>query len=40
MHIIKNPENHKMSPWFIIKETEALVTPEWTFKWKDLKRFK
>ena len=40
IHILKNPSNQSMSPWFIINETEKLYTPEWTFEWSDLKRFK
>ena len=39
IHILKNPRNSKSSPWFIIKETDKLYTPEWTFDWSDLKRF-
>jgi hypothetical protein len=40
IHILKNPSNSKIGPWFIIKETDKLYTPEWTFEWSDLKRFK
>lgn len=39
IHILKNPYNSKISPWFKIKEAEKLYTPEWTFEWSDLKRF-
>lgn len=39
IHILKNLENDSISPWFKIKSTDKLYTPEWTFKWKDLKRF-
>ena len=39
IHILKNLENDSISPWYKIKSTDMLYTPEWTFKWKDLKRF-
>ncbi|MCK5148358.1 DUF4846 domain-containing protein [bacterium] len=40
MHILKNPSNNSLSPWYRQKESGALRTPEWTFDWSDLKRFK
>jgi len=40
IHILKKPSDSKMNPWFVIKETDRLYTPEWTFEWSDLKRFK
>jgi len=39
IHILKNPENKSMSPWYKINTFDKLYTPEWTFNWKDLKRF-
>lgn len=39
IHILKNPNNHEISPWFIVGEDEDLKTPEWTFEWTHLKRF-
>ncbi len=39
IHILKNIENDSISPWYKILSTDNLYTPEWTFKWKDLKRF-
>jgi len=40
IHILKNYENSEISPWYKIKETDKLYTPEWTFEWSDLYRFK
>ncbi len=40
VHILKNPENPQLNPWYKLKEGKVLRTPEWTFKWTDLKRFK
>ncbi len=40
VHILKNPANRRISPWYKLDEGEQLVTPEWTFRWTDLKRFK
>lgn len=39
IHILKNLENETLSPWYEIKTTDKLYTPEWTFHWTDLKRF-
>ncbi|MBS1636854.1 MAG: DUF4846 domain-containing protein [Bacteroidetes bacterium] len=39
IHVLKNPENKALSPWFIASEGIKLYTPEWTFSWTDLKRF-
>jgi hypothetical protein len=40
IHILKNLNNDNSNPWYILKEEEKLYTPEWTFKWNDLFRFK
>jgi hypothetical protein len=40
IHILKNPRNPELSPWYTIEPEKALLlTPEWTFEWDDLKRF-
>ncbi len=39
IHILKNPGNKSLSPWYLLKKTNQLYTPEWTFKWDDLMRF-
>ena len=40
IHILKNPDNSQLSPWYDNDFGEILRTPEWTFKKTDLKRFK
>lgn len=42
IHILVNPLNSKLSPWYELTETDSgkLYTPEWTFEKRDLKRFK
>ena len=39
IHILKNLENDSLNPWYELKSTAKLYTPEWTFDWLDLKRF-
>lgn len=39
IHILKNPENSCLSPWFELKDNPVIHTPEWNFTPKDLKRF-
>lgn len=40
IHILRNPENEKISPWYSAKDiTTEVVAPEWTFDITDLKRF-
>jgi hypothetical protein len=39
IQILKNPNNNKISPWYLSDFGEILKTPEWTFKKGDLKRF-
>jgi hypothetical protein len=39
IHILKNPDDRKLSPWYSIDFGETLHTPDWTFKKTDLKRF-
>jgi len=39
--ILQNPNSAELSPWYSVSEIEnQLITPEWTFSIKDLKRFK
>jgi hypothetical protein len=41
IHIIVNPNNSIISPWYALKDIkEELLTPEWTFTKNDLKQFK
>ncbi|MCK4663429.1 MAG: DUF4846 domain-containing protein [Bacteroidales bacterium] len=39
IHILKNPVNNNLSPWYSVKFEGDLETPEWTFKKQNLKRF-
>lgn len=39
IHILTNPNKPNLTPWYNVKENTNLVTPEWTFHIKDLKRF-
>lgn len=38
--LLINPNDKGISPWYRIKGEEQLVTPEWTFDWEKLKRFR
>jgi uncharacterized protein DUF4846 len=40
IHILNNLNNENTSPWYIINEDNKLYTPEWTFEWSDLYKFK
>ena len=39
IHILKNPENEQLSPWYSVNFGEVLRTPEWTFDKGQLMRF-
>jgi len=39
MHILVNPMNSVLSPWYTVLFNGDLITPEWTFKKEHLKRF-
>ncbi|MDI6592109.1 MAG: DUF4846 domain-containing protein [Patescibacteria group bacterium] len=39
IHILKNPNNFRLSPWYSANFGEILKIPGWTFKMTDLKRF-
>ncbi len=38
-HILKNPTNETISPWYDADIPEVLQTPEWTFRKSDLRRW-
>jgi len=40
IQILCNNSNIGISPWYLLKESGMLNTPEWNFKFSDLKRFK
>lgn len=39
IHILKNPLNKKISPWYKLSDHKTIVTPEWIFNSKDLRKF-
>jgi len=39
IHILKNPNEPEINPWYRIDFGDTLYTPEWIFKKDDLKRF-
>jgi hypothetical protein len=39
IQILKNPNDQSISPWYSVDFGSILITPEWTFKKTDLKRF-
>lgn len=39
IHILRNPDNKSISPWYSINQTDPIETPEWRFYKSDLKTF-
>ncbi|MEO1516453.1 MAG: DUF4846 domain-containing protein [Bacteroidota bacterium] len=40
IHILKNPTNASLSPWYAVEELDGVLqSPEWTFETRNLKRF-
>jgi Domain of unknown function (4846) len=39
IHVVINPTNNFLSPWYGAGELETIQTPEWTFKTSQLKRW-
>ncbi|MBC7873206.1 MAG: hypothetical protein H7Y01_04375 [Ferruginibacter sp.] len=39
MHIVNNPMNAALSPWYEINGSEKIVTPEWEFNKRQLRRW-
>ncbi|MEO7984494.1 MAG: DUF4846 domain-containing protein [Bacteroidota bacterium] len=37
MHVVVNPGNKKLSPWYGIDDGEIITTPEWSFRKEQLK---
>ena len=37
IHVVVNPANRSLSPWYKVNEAAALETPEWTFSTRQLK---
>ncbi|MEW6087677.1 MAG: DUF4846 domain-containing protein [bacterium] len=40
IHVLKNPSNESLSPWYELMFEKELKTPEWTFQKEHLKRFR
>jgi len=38
-HVLKNPNDLGLNPWYKADYGDVLVTPEWRFRRADLKRF-
>lgn len=40
IHILRNPAAQEISPWYVLpQEGSAIITPEWEFSTRDLRRF-
>lgn len=39
IHLLKNPNNSSLSPWYSTTFVEHLITPEWTFQKNQLRSF-
>ncbi len=39
IHVLNNPNNSKISPWYELQCDHPIYTPEWTFRPENLKRF-
>jgi hypothetical protein len=38
-HVLKNPNNPRLSPWYEADFAGQLVTPEWIFEKSELRQF-
>jgi len=39
MHLLRNPNDPELSPWYRLPAGGNLITPEWTFRTSDLRAF-
>lgn len=39
VHVLKNPMRPDLGAWYVEGDGEMLLTPEWTFRWSDRKRW-
>ena len=39
IHIVNNPMNEKINPWYEAKDCMQIITPEWIFKKEQLRRW-
>ncbi len=40
IHLLRNPLRPELGPWYRLDPSRPLITPEWTFQWPMLRRFK
>lgn len=39
MHVVVNPSDEKMNPWYEVTNISEVITPEWTFHQSNLKKW-
>lgn len=39
VHVLKNLDDLALNPWYALKPEGKLETPEWEFRWENLRRF-
>lgn len=39
MHVVVNPGNEKLNPWYEVTSTTEIITPEWIFRQNNLKKW-
>ena len=39
IHLLNNPSNQQISPWYLVKKEERIVTPEYLFTILELKKW-
>lgn len=39
IHLLKNPMDPQLSPWYKVIDNQDVITPEWTFKTSQLRRW-
>jgi hypothetical protein len=39
IHVLRNPGDGTLSPWYEVEFGDILYTPEWRFRWDQLRRF-
>jgi hypothetical protein len=39
IHVVKNLQHPELGAWFELNGGDALITPEWTFRWSERKRW-
>lgn len=37
IHVLKNPKGSLRQPWYTLDQGSELMTPEWTFQWRQLR---